>query len=309
VKVFVAGATGALGAPLVRALVAAGHEVTGTSRSAARAATVDAAGGRGVVCDALDRDAVFRAVDEAAPDVVVHQLTAMPDRYMKLRRGNASTAALRRDGTQILVDAALAAGVRRVIAQSIAFLYEPSGPWIATETSPVWTAAASASGGLLGATFALEERVLRADNLEGVVLRYGALYGPATYYAPDGDVTRLIRKRQWPIIGDGAAMTSFVHVDDAAAATVQALTGPPGVYNVTDDEPVAAREWVPAMAALAGAKPPRRVPGWVVRTFAGPVAAAALSSQRGAANAKAKRELGWTLRYPNWRGGFRAEFG
>lgn len=308
-KVFVAGATGALGAPLVRALVAAGHEVTGTSRTATRASSVDAAGGRGVVCDALDREAVFAAVRSAAPDVVVHQLTALPEKYMELRKGSEATCRLRREGTRILVDAAVAAGARRVVAQSIAFLYEPSGPAIATEESPVWTAAADASGGLLGSTFELERTALNTDGIEGVVLRYGALYGPGTYYAPDGDVTRLIRRRQWPIVGDGA-LTSFVHVDDAAAATVCALSaGAPGVYNVTDDRPVPAREWVPGLAALAGAKPPRRIPRWLVRAFAGSSATAALTEQRGASNAKAKAELGWTPRYPTWQTGFQAAFG
>jgi nucleoside-diphosphate-sugar epimerase len=151
--------------------------------------------------------------------------------------------------------------------------------------------------------------VLDTEGMDGVVLRYGALYGPGTYYAPDGDVTRLIRKRQWPIIGGGEALTSFVHVDDAASATVAALTAPPGIYNVTDDAPVPAREWVPAVAELVGAKPPRRVPRWAVRVLAGSVGSTAMTEQRGASNAKAKRELGWALRYPTWREGFRAEFG
>lgn len=309
-KVFVAGATGALGAPLVRALVAAGHEVTGTSRTGARASAIDAAGAHGVVCDALDRDAVFAAVAAASPDVVVHQLSAMPEKYMQLRAGSEATSRLRREGSRILVDAAVAAGARRVLAQSIAFLYEPTGPAIATEQSPVWTAAADASGGLLGATFDLEQTVLNTDGIEGVVLRYGALYGPNTYYAPDGDITRMIRKRQWPIVGDGDALTSFVHVDDAAAATVLAMTGgAPGIYNIVDDAPVPAREWVPGLATLAGAKPPRRLPRWLVRTFTGSTGASALTEQRGASNAKAKSELGWTLRYPVWTDGFRAEFG
>jgi nucleoside-diphosphate-sugar epimerase len=290
-------------------LVAEGHGVTGTSRTAARAASVDAAGGHGVVCDALDRDAVFAAVAAAAPEVVVHQLTAMPEKYTKLRTGSEATSRLRREGTRHLVDGAVAAGARRVIAQSIAFLYEPSGPAVATEESPVWTAAADSSGGLLGATFDLERTVLDADGIEGVVLRYGALYGPGTYYAPDGDVTRMIRKRQWPIVADGGALTSFVHADDAVAATVLALSGPAGVYNVTDDAPVPARDWVPAVAALAGAKPPRRLPRWLVRTAVGSTAATMLTQQRGASNAKAKAELGWTLRHPVWQDGFRAEFG
>jgi nucleoside-diphosphate-sugar epimerase len=308
--VFVAGATGALGAPLVRALVAAGHSVTGTSRSAERAASVTAAGARGVVCDALDREAVFAAATDAAPEVVVHQLTALPRNYLQMRKGSEATNRLRREGTRILVDAARAAGARRVIAESIAFLYAPSGPAVATEESPVWTAAASALGGALGAALDLERIVLNADGIEGVVLRYGSLYGPGTWYAPDGSIIGLLRKRLMPIVGDGGALTSFVHVDDAASGTVCALTaGTPGVYNVTDDAPVPDRERLPGLAALIGAKPPRRIPRWLVRAAAGSIVATSLTEQRGASNEKAKSELGWTLQYPTWKAGFQAELG
>ena len=308
-RVFVAGATGVLGAPLVRALVAAGHEVTGTSRTGARAASVEAAGGRGVVCDALDRDAVFAAVAEAAPEVVVHQLTALPEKFAQLRKGSDATNRLRREGTRHLVDAAVAAGSRRVIAESIAFLYAPSGPAVASEDLPVWTSAAQPFGGMLDAVTELERIVLNTDGIEGVVLRYGALYGPGTWYAPDGDITNQVRKRLMPIVGDGGGLTSFVHVDDAAAATVRALdAGGPGIYNITDDAPVPYRELLPEFAALLGAKPPRHMPRWLVRAVAGPVAAVSVTEQRGAANAKAKSELGWNLRYPTWKDGFRAEF-
>ncbi|MDT4920727.1 MAG: hypothetical protein QOI15_1629 [Pseudonocardiales bacterium] len=309
-KVFVAGAAGALGAPLVRALVAAGHDVTGTSRTGARAASVDKAGGRGVVCDALDRDAVFAAVRAAEPEVVIHQLTALPARSLDLRKGSEATNRLRREGTRHLVDAAVAAGARRVLAESIAFLYEPTGPLIANEESPVMTVSSGPFGALIDAVKELERIVLGTDGIEGLVLRYGALYGPGTWYAADGDITERVRKRGMPIIGDGGALTSFLHVEDAAAATVQALTaGAPGVYNIADDAPVPYRELLPEFASLLGAKPPRRLPRWVVRAVAGPVAASSLTEQRGASNAKAKRELGWTPRYPTWRDGFRAEFG
>lgn len=309
-KVFVAGAAGVLGAPLVRALVDAGHEVTGTSRTGARAATVEAAGGHGVVCDALDRDAVFAAVRAAEPEVVIHQLTALPARSLDLRKGSDATNRLRREGTRHLVDAAVAAGARRVLAESIAFLYEPTGPLIATEESPVMTVSSGPFGALLEALKDLERIVLTTDGIEGLVLRYGALYGPGTWYAADGDITERVRKRGMPIIGDGGALTSFLHVEDAAAATVRALTaGAPGIYNITDDAPVPFRELLPELATLLGAKPPRRLPRWLVRAVAGPVAASSLTEQRGASNAKAKRELGWTPRYPTWRDGFRAEFG
>ncbi len=309
VKVFVAGATGVLGAPLVRALVAAGHEVTGTSRSAARAAAMSAIGATGIVCDALERDAVLRAVEASAPEVVIHQLTSLPARALELRKGSAATNRLRREGTRHLVDAAVAAGARRVIAESIAFLYAPSGPVVLAEDAPVWQTAPEPFGSMLGALGDLESTVLGTDRIEGVVLRYGALYGPGTWYAPDGDMTAQVRKRRLPVVGSGGGLTSFVHVDDAAAATVLALDhGTPGVYNVVDDEPVSFADQLPAFATLLGAKPPRHVPRWVVRLVAGSVAATSVTEQRGASNAKAKRELGWTPRYPTWREGFAAEF-
>jgi nucleoside-diphosphate-sugar epimerase len=307
--VFVAGATGALGAPLVRTLVAAGHDVTGTSRSAERAASIDAVGARGVVCDALDRNAVFAAVASASPEVVVHQLTALPANYLKLRKGDRATERLRDEGTRHLVDAAVAAGARRVLGESIAFMYAPVGPMIATEESPLMSSVGGPADGMLSATISLERTVLGTDGIEGVVLRYGALYGPGTYYGPGGDITRRVRARQWPIVGDGGGLTSFVHVDDAASATVAALSaGAAGVYNVVDDAPAPTREWLPEFASVVGAKPPRTVPAWLVRLVAGP-AAAAIASQRGASNAKAKADLGWTLRYPTWTDGFRATFG
>jgi nucleoside-diphosphate-sugar epimerase len=309
-KVFVAGATGVLGRPLVRALVQAGHEVTGTSRTAERAATVHAAGGTGIVCDALDRDAVFTAVSAAAPEVVIHQLTALPDSFAKLRKGSEATNRLRREGTRHLVDAAVAAGARRVIAESIAFLYAPNGPEVVAEDAPVWAVAPEPFGSMIGALGELERTVLGTDGIEGVVLRYDALYGPGTWYAPDGDVTAQVRKRLLPIVGSGGGITSFVHVDDAASATVCALDhGAPGIYNVVDDEPVTYRDHLPEFARLAGAKPPRHVPRWLVRLIAGGVAATSVTEQRGASNAKAKRELGWTAKYPTWRDGFAAEFG
>jgi nucleoside-diphosphate-sugar epimerase len=309
-RVFVAGATGVLGRPLVPALVQAGHEVTGTTRSPARTGGIEAAGATAVVCDALDRDAVHRAVEAAGPQVVIHQLTALPDRFAKLRKGSPDTNRLRTEGTGHLVDAAVSAGARRVIAESIAFLYEPSGPRIADEQSPVWPDAPEPFGSMIGALRELERIVTTTEGIEGVVLRYGALYGPGTWYAPDGDMTMQVRKRRLPIVGSGDGLNSFVHVDDAAAATVRAVAqGAPGVYNIVDDEPVAYREHLPAFAELIGARPPRHLPTWPVRVLAGSVAVASLTQQRGASNAKAKRELGWTPRYPTWREGFAAEFG
>lgn len=308
-RTFVAGATGALGRPLVRALVAAGHEVVGTTRSADRVALIEADGGRGVVCDALDRDAELRAVADAAPDVVIHELTDLPSKFARLRRGSEGTNRLRRDGTRHLVEAATAAGARRVIAESIAFLYAP-GPGLADEDAPLQTDAAEPYRSMMAAVQDLERVVTTASGVEGVVLRYGALYGPGTWFAKDGDMINQIRRRRVPVVGSGNGVTSFLHVRDAARATVRALdAGPPGAYNVVDDDPVTYRELLPALAGMVGAKPPLHVPAWLVRAIAGSVAVATLTEQRGASNAKAKRELGWQPGYASWRQGFAEELG
>lgn len=309
-KVFLAGATGVLGRPLVRALVAQGHDVTGTTRTPARTATIEADGATAVVCDALDRDAVLRAVGAAQPEVVIHQLTSLPARFAQLRKGSEATNRLRRAGTRHLVEAAVGSGARRVIAESIAFLYEPVGPRVVDEQAPVSRDAPPPYGSLIAALRELEATVLGAVGVEGVVLRYGTLYGPGTWYAPEGNMTTLLRRRWLPVVGDGAGITSFLHVADAAAATVRALdNGAPGVYNIVDDDPVAFRDQLPAFAELIAAKRPRHVPARLARLVAGPVAVATMTEQRGASNAKAKRELGWAPGYPSWRDGFAAELG
>jgi len=238
-KVFVAGATGVLGRALVPVLVAAGHDVVGSTRSASRTGLIEAAGATAVICDALDPDAVHRTVTEAAPEVVIHQLTALPDSFAKLRRGSEPTNRLRREGTRHLVEAAVAAGTRRVIAESIAFLYPPSRPGLAGEEEPIWIDAPQPYATMIAALAELEHTVTRTPGIEGIVLRYGTLYGPGTFYAPHGDLIRQLRKRRMPIVGSGAGITSFLHVNDAATATTRALrNGAPGVYNVTDDDPV-----------------------------------------------------------------------
>lgn len=309
-KIFLAGATGVLGRPLVAALVEAGHAVTGTTRSPARTAAIEAAGATPVVCDALDRDAVLRAVADARPEVVIHELTSLPPRFIELRKGTEATNRLRSQGTRNLVDAAVAAGTRRVVAESIAFLYTPAGPPVADEQSPTWTDAPAPFDATLDALLDLERIVTGTGAIEGVVLRYGALYGPGTWYAPDGDMTTQVRKRRLPVVGNGGGRTSFVHVDDAASATVQAVSqGAPGTYNIVDDLPVSYADLLPEFAELIGAKPPRRLPAWLVRRLAGSLAVTSMTEQRGASNAKAKRELGWQPRYPTWRDGFAAEFG
>jgi len=307
-KVFVAGATGVLGRALVPVLVAAGHDVVGSTRSASRTGLIEAAGATAVICDALDPDAVHRTVTEAAPEVVIHQLTALPDSFAKLRRGSEPTNRLRREGTRHLVEAAVAAGTRRVIAESIAFLYPPSRPGLAGEEEPIWIDAPQAYATMIAALAELEHTVTRTPGIEGIVLRYGTLYGPGTFYAPHGDLIRQLRKRRMPIVGSGAGITSFLHVNDAATATTRALrNGAPGVYNVIDDDPVAFQDLLPTLAALLDAKPPLRVPAWLARPLAGSVGIAVMTQQRGAANEKAKRELGWQPHYSTWRDGLAAE--
>lgn len=305
-RVFVAGATGAIGRPLVSQLVACGHEVTGTTRSAQRAESVRAAGARPAVLDVFDADAVRAAMAEAEPEVVVHELTDLPASYdTNVERLTKGTNRLRDEGTPILLDAAQAAGARRFVAQSIAFAYAPEGDPIKEEDAPL-----GGDPAVVGALRALESAVLEHPGLEGIVLRYGQFYGPGTWYGPDGSIGEQVRRRRFPVVGRGDGIFSFVHVVDAAAATVAAVErGRHGVYNVCDDDPAPMREWLPAYAEALGAKPPRRVPAFVARLVAGRDAAEAANSLRGASNAKAREELAWTPRHPSWREGFKVALG
>jgi len=309
--VFVAGATGAIGRPLVHALVAAGHEVTGMTRSEQRAEALSAAGARPVVCDVFDADGVRAAMAAAVPEMVVHELTSLPRRIDPRDKGTyTSTNRVRREGTRILIDAARAAGARRFVCQSIAFAYEPEGDMVKDEKAPLMLAAPAPFGEGVRAVRDMERMVLEADDLEGVVLRYGFFYGPGTAFARDGSMAADVRRRRMPIVGAGAGTFSFIHVEDAADATVAALgSGAPGVYNIVDDEPARLRDWVPAYAEAIGAKRPWRVPAWLARIVAGRAAAAMATRVRGASNAKAKRELRWTPRHPSWREGFRDSLG
>jgi nucleoside-diphosphate-sugar epimerase len=299
-RVFLAGATGAIGSRLVPRLVAAGHEVTGTTRSAEKADRLRSLGAAAVVLDVLDAAAVRGAVAAARPDAIVHQATALSglSDVKHFDRTFAETNRLRTVGTDALLAAARAAGVRRFVAQSFAgWPYAREGGPVKTEEDPLDPAPVPAMRQTLAAIRHLEQAVLHAD---GIVLRYGGFYG-----SPDDAQLELVRKRQFPIVGDGGAVWSFVHLDDAAAATVLALErGRPGIYNVVDDEPAPVREWLPALAAAIDAKPPRRVPRWLARFLAGRAGVALMTEIRGASNAKAKRELGWTLRHPSWRTGF-----
>jgi nucleoside-diphosphate-sugar epimerase len=308
VRVFVCGATGAIGRRLVPMLVAAGHEVTGLTRSAERAEGVRAAGARAVVADALDADAVRRAIAEAAPQVVVHQLTDLPQEF-SMRQRIGETSRLRTEGTRNLMAGARAAGARRFVAQSIAFIYSPDADPVSDEVGP------TLGGGrgfaeAVDAVLELERTVTEAEDMDGLALRYGFFYGPGTWYARGTRMAREVGRRRFPIVGDGSGMFSFIHVDDAAAATVAAVErGAPGVYNVVDDDPAPMREWLPALAEVLGAGPPRRVPLWLAKLVAGRGTVEMTAAMRGASNAKAKRELGWSPRYPSWREGFREGLG
>jgi nucleoside-diphosphate-sugar epimerase len=305
-RVFVAGASGAVGRPLVPKLVAAGHEVTGMTRSESKTEDMRRAGARAVVADVFDVDALRAAMEEARPEVIVHELTALPDR-IDFRKADTYTATnrVRTEGTRNLIDAALAAGARRLVCQSIAFAYRMDGEGLKTENDPLLSEAGGAFGSGVRALGEMEAMVLGSDGLDGLVLRYGFFYGPGTYYAADGTSTDDVRRRRLPIVGKGSGVFSFIHVDDAADATLAAVErGAAGVYNVTDDEPAPMTEWVPVFAQAAGAKPPRRVPVWLARFVAGKDVSNFAVGLRGASNEKAKRELGWEPAHSSWRSGF-----
>jgi nucleoside-diphosphate-sugar epimerase len=301
----VAGASGVLGRPLVRQLASAGHEVTGMTRREERAAEIRAAGAAAVVCDAFDAEALNEAVAAARPEAVVHALTALPQRFKPRSDYLAATNRVRIEGTRNLVSAARAAGARRIVAESVAFFYEPEGDWVKDEEAPLFAHPPGRFAAARDALVELEQQVTGTEGLEGVVLRFGWFYGPGTYYDRGGSMAEETLKRRNPIVGAGTGQFSFVHIEDAAAAAVAALDrGAPGTYNVVDDEPAPLREWLPAYAEALGAKPPRRVPAWLARLVAGPDLAGAAIEMRGASNAKAKRELGWQPAHPSWRTGF-----
>lgn len=307
-KILVAGATGALGKQLVPKLAAGGHEVVGMTRSASKQDAVRALGATPVVADALAPDAVARAVAESEPEVIVHQLTAL-SRPLDMRhfdRDFELTNRLRTEGTDHLLAAGRPVGVRRFVAQSFAgWPFAREGGPVKTEDDPLDPAPPEAMRATHAAIRHLEDAVVRADWTEGVVLRYGGFYGPGTSLVKGGTHAELIRKRKFPIVGDGGGVWSFIHIEDAADATVAAIEGgQPGTYNVVDDEPAPVSAWLPAAAAILGAKPPRRVPRWLGRVLAGEAATVMMTEVRGASNDKAKRELGWRPRHPSWRDGF-----
>jgi nucleoside-diphosphate-sugar epimerase len=307
-RVFVAGGSGVLGRRLVPQLVARGHQVIATTTSAGKLDLLRRLGAEAVVMDGLDGASVGAAVAAARPEVIVHQMTAInpahagkPD-FRHFDRWFAGTNRLRTEGTDHLLAAADAAGVSHVVAQSYAnWNGIRQGGWVKTEEDPLDPGTGTAVRSVSEAIRYLEAAVLRAG---GAVLRYGGLYGPG---ATD-DQVELLRKRQFPLVGRGTGYASWVHLDDAASATVLAVEQKvSGVFNIVDDEPAPAAEWLPYLAACAGAKPPLRVPTWLARLLAGDAAVTMMTEGRGFSNAKAKRELGWQLRYPSWRQGFKEE--
>lgn len=303
-----AGATGVIGRALVPMLVGEGHEVTGMTRSSERADGLRQLGAEPVVADAFDAERLRDAVVAARPEVVIHELTNIPRSVdpKKFDEQFERNNRLRREGTRNLVAAAEAAGARRIVAQSIAFVYRYGGGVLHTEEDPL----AVEMGDIVGAVADLEEAVTGARGMESLILRYGYFYGPGTSYASDGAQAEMVRKRRMPIVGDGAGVFSFIHVEDAATATARAVShGAPGAYNVVDDEPAPVREWLPVYAEALGAKRPRRVPVFLARWLAGERGVQMMTLTEGASNEKAKAELGLELRYPSWRQGFAQALG
>ncbi|GAC1323344.1 MAG: NAD(P)-dependent oxidoreductase [Thermoleophilaceae bacterium] len=311
-RVLVAGATGAVGRPLVRMLRERGHDVLGTTRSEAGAGALRELGAEPVVCNALDPGTVREAVLSTRPEAIVNQLTALsaplnPRRYAEWLE---PTNQLRIEGTRNLAEAALAAGTRLMISQSVAFAYRWEGEGPSTEDDPLFDGAPSGFDRAVRALNDLERRSLETPGLDGSVLRYGYFYGPETSYAQDGQIAGMVLRRRFPIVGNGGGRFSFVHVEDAAAAALAALElGRPGVYNVVDDDPAAMREWLPLYAQAIGAKPPRRVPRWAARILTNEFVVGSSEKLRGASNQRARRELGWRPRWTSWRDGFREALG
>ncbi len=304
-RIFVAGAGGAIGQQLLPQLAARGHQVTATTRSPAKLGLLRGLGADPVVLDGLDATAVGEAVARAEPEIVVHQMSSLAG-AASLRRFDrtfALTNRLRTEGTDHLLAAAAAAGARRFIAQSYTgWTNARSGGPVKDEDDPLDPAPPAAQRESLAAIRHLERVVPAAAAMQGIVLRYGFFYGPGA----SAEVIAMLRKRRFPVVGDGAGIWSFLHIQDAAAATVAALDrGAPGVYNVVDDDPASVAEWLPFLAQAVGAKPPYHVPTWLGRLAAGEVGVSMMTQIRGSSNAKAKRQLGWQPEWPSWRQGFR----
>ena len=311
-RVLVAGATGNIGRPLVAQLRQAGHEVVGTTRSSERASIIRELDAEPVVVNALATDALRRAVVEARPEVVINQLTSLPQKldYKRAEETFGPTTKLRGEVGPVLAGIAAEAGAKRLISQSVCFFYASTGKPVHAEGDPLMNLPPElpqAQGAI--ALQALERSTVETPGLDGVVLRYGWFYGPGSAYAADGSWAEDARRRRLPIVGKGTGIFSFIHMDDAVSATIAAVERGSGTYNVCDDDPAAMAEWVPAYAEAVGAKPPRRVPVWLASLIAGRQAAGTATRLEGASNEKAKRELDWQPTYPSWRQGFRQALG
>jgi nucleoside-diphosphate-sugar epimerase len=310
-RVFVAGASGAVGRRLVPALIKNGHEVVAMTRTPGKVDVLREAGAYPVVVDGLDREGVLAAVAGAEPEVVIHQMTSLAGvgNPRHFDEEFAATNELRTKGLDHLLEGARAAGARRVIAQSYAgWPSEKTGGPVKTEEDRLDPDPPAAMRRSLEAIRYLERTLTEADDIEGVALRYGGFYGPAAEMPEE--MLSGVRKRRFPIIGDGGGVWSFVHLDDAADATVAFVDhGAPGIYNIVDDDPAPVAEWLPVFAAALGAKPPRHLPRWLGRLAGGEATVSLMTEIRGASNAKAKRELGWQLRHPTWRDGFAEALG
>ena len=311
-KVFLAGASGAIGRRLVPQLIEAGHQVTAITRSKEKLSELYDLGAEPVLCDVFDAGRLGSVVAQAEPDAVINQLTDLPQSLNPRKLGEyyAANNRVRREGTRNLLDAARGAGVRRFLVQGAAYWYAQTGGPVKTEEAPLYLEAPAPIGPAVETIKEVEDAVLSADGIEGIVLRYGMFYGPGTWYAKDGDIGRQVRKRRYPMIGHGEGTYSFIHVDDAASATVAALErARPGVYNVVDDDPATAAEWMLVYAEVLGAKRPPRVPAFVARLIAGDAIVKWSLGLRGASNERIKRELGWHPRYESWRRGFFEDLG
>jgi nucleoside-diphosphate-sugar epimerase len=312
VRVFLAGATGVIGRRLLPRLLEAGHDVTAMTRREDRATVLREAGAVPAVCDVFDAERLREAVQRAQPDVVLHELTDLPQALdpRKMEVQLAGNDRIRTEGTRNLVAAAVAAGAHRMVAQSIAFAYAPAGEGLKREEDALWDDAPWPWSRSVNALRELDAAVTGTEGIDGLVLRYGWFYGAGSSYARDGFFGDQVRKRRFPVVGRGSGVFSFIHVDDAADATVAAVErGAPGIYNIVDDEPAPMREWLPVYAEAIGAKPPRRVPRFLARLIAGQYAVSLATDLRGASNERAKAELGWTPSHASWRQGFRDSLG
>jgi 2-alkyl-3-oxoalkanoate reductase len=311
-KVFVAGSTGVIGRPLVPALVGRGHDVIALTRTPDKARDVEAMGARAVQADALDKEALTAAVKRAEPEVIIHQLTAIPKdlNFKKLDEAFILTNRLRTEVLDTLIAAGRMVGTRRFIAQSLCgWPFAREGEPVKDEEAPLDPDPPAVFRKTLAAIRYLEEAIRKTQDMEALALRYGFFYGPGTTFAKDSPTLGLIRRRRFPVVGSGAGVWSFLHVEDAGLATALAVTkGTPGIYNIVDDDPAPVSTWLPFLAEIQWAKPPLKVPVWLGKAAIGEGGVSMMTMVRGGSNAKAKRELGWKLVYPSWRDGFAKEF-